>query len=43
MLVYNIFIKKEVIFEIGRLDADSACTCRKGIKRYWKIQISINV
>ena len=43
MLVCNIFIKKEVILEIGILDADSACTCKKGIQRCWKIQISINV
>jgi hypothetical protein len=33
MLVCNIFIKKEVILEIGRLDADSACTCRKRNKK----------
>jgi hypothetical protein len=42
MLACNIFIKKEVILEIGMLDVDSAYTWRKGIKRCWEIQISIN-
>jgi hypothetical protein len=43
MLVCNIFIKKEVILKIGILDADSACTCRKGIKRNKKMLMLILV